>query len=150
MPLFQKSVLRKHLNEQDKKKVAEAYATFTAHFGSTAIQQNIRDAKEEEYQEGFVRDLFVQVLGYTLKPQPDYNFVLEKKNEKDSKKADGAVLKVNLCLAETAEWMSFFAEQKKKAMDLKNEIDKTDKEINRMVYALYELTEEEIKIVEGR
>lgn len=93
MALFQKSVLRKHLNELDKKKVAEAYARFAAHFGSATIQQNIRDAKEEEYQEGFVRDLFVQVLGYTLKPQPDYNFVLEKKNEKDSKKADGAVVK---------------------------------------------------------
>ncbi|MBL0309037.1 MAG: N-6 DNA methylase [Bacteroidetes bacterium] len=93
MALFQKSVLRKHLNEQDKHLVAEAFAKFSAHFGSAAIQQNICDAKEEEYQEGFVRDLFVNVLGYTLKPQPEYNFVLEKKNATDSKKADGAVMK---------------------------------------------------------
>ncbi len=92
MGLFQKSVLRKHINELDKEAVAAAYKKLKAHFGDAAIQQNIRDAKEEEYQEGFVRDLFVKVLGYTLKPQPDYNFVLEKKNEKDSKKSDGAIL----------------------------------------------------------
>ena len=36
-----------------------------------------------------------------------------------------------------------------KVLELKAEIDKTDKEIDAMVYALYELTEEEIKIVEG-
>jgi hypothetical protein len=58
--------------------------------------------------------------------------------------------KVKLSLGETADWMPFFTEQKKKAIDLKNEIDKTDKEIDRMVYELYELTEEEVKIVEGR
>lgn len=34
------------------------------------------------------------------------------------------------------------------ADDLKKEIDKTDKEIDQMVYELYGLTEEEIKIVE--
>jgi hypothetical protein len=34
-------------------------------------------------------------------------------------------------------------------MAIKNEIDATDKEIDKMVYALYGLTEEEIKIVEG-
>ena len=99
MSLFQKSVLRKHLNELDKDRVNAAYAKFKAHFGDAKIQQNIRDAKEEEYQEGFVRDLFVNVFGYTLKPQPDYNFVLEKKNEKDSKKSDGAILQGEAVLA---------------------------------------------------
>ena len=34
------------------------------------------------------------------------------------------------------------------ADDLKKEIDKTDKEIDQMVYELYGLTEEEINIVE--
>jgi hypothetical protein len=32
---------------------------------------------------------------------------------------------------------------------LQTEIEKTDKEIDQMVYKLYGLTEEEIKIVEG-
>lgn len=57
--------------------------TLTAPFS-----KNILNAKEEEYQEGFVRDLFVTVFGYTLNPQPDYNFVLEKKTEADSTKSD--------------------------------------------------------------
>jgi hypothetical protein len=34
-------------------------------------------------------------------------------------------------------------------LDLKAQIEKTDKEIDQMVYALYDLTEDEIKIVEG-
>jgi len=52
-------------------------------------------------------------------------------------------------LSEQAEWMQYFNEQKQKAQTLKAEIDKTDKEIDKMVYELYGLSEEEIKIVEG-
>jgi type I restriction-modification system DNA methylase subunit/REP element-mobilizing transposase RayT len=48
--------------------------------------------KEEEFQEGFIRELFVNILNYTLKPTPEYNIVLEKKNVDDSRKADGAIL----------------------------------------------------------
>jgi hypothetical protein len=47
------------------------------------------------------------------------------------------------------EWMELFEENKKKVVDLKTQIDQTDREIDRMVYALYGLTEEEIAIVEG-
>ena len=92
MPLFQQSVQKKFISDIDKTKLDNAYQQLMAHFANPTIQENIRNAKEEEYQEGFVRDLFVKVLGYVLKPQPNYNFVLEKKNEKDSKKADGAIL----------------------------------------------------------
>jgi hypothetical protein len=42
-----------------------------------------------------------------------------------------------------------FLQQAKQALALKFEIAKTDQEINKMVYGLYGLTEEEIKIVEG-
>lgn len=37
----------------------------------------------------------------------------------------------------------------KQALELKAKIDQTDREIDQMVYELYGLTEEEIKIVEG-
>jgi len=47
------------------------------------------------------------------------------------------------------EWMELFEENKKKALELKSHIENTDKEIDQLVYALYELTEDEIKIVEG-
>jgi hypothetical protein len=56
---------------------------------------------------------------------------------------------VKLSLSEEADWMNYFNEQKQKAQTLKSEIEKTDREIDRMVYELYGLTEEEIKIVEG-
>jgi len=56
--------------------------------------------------------------------------------------------KIKLSLSEEADWMNYFNEQKEKAQTLKSEIEKTDKEIDRMVYELYDLTDEEIKIVE--
>jgi type II restriction/modification system DNA methylase subunit YeeA len=40
-------------------------------------------------------------------------------------------------------------EEAKQALEIKSKIAKTDKEIDRMVYELYGLTEEEIGIVEG-
>jgi hypothetical protein len=57
--------------------------------------------------------------------------------------------KVKLSLKEEAEWEAYFLEEAKQALELESEIDKTDKEIDRMVYELYGLTEEEIGIVEG-
>lgn len=93
MALFQKSVLNQFLKDLDKTKVANAYALFKTHFHNATIQQQIRDSKEEQYQEGFCRDLLVNALGYTLNPQPNYNLTTEQKNETDSKKADGAILK---------------------------------------------------------
>lgn len=57
--------------------------------------------------------------------------------------------RVKLSLSDEAEWEDYFTEQKQKAQTLKSEIDKTDREIDRMVYELYGLTEEEIGIVEG-
>jgi hypothetical protein len=48
-----------------------------------------------------------------------------------------------------SEWLQYFTFQKQKAQTLKAEIDKTDREIDRMVYELYGLTEEEVEILEG-
>ena len=84
MSLFQSAVLEKYLKQQDGDRVARAYAAFTAHFHDPAIQANIRESKEEQYQEGFLRDLFVQVLGYTLNPQAGYELTTEFRNETGS------------------------------------------------------------------
>ncbi len=73
-------------------KLSAAWEKFKIHFHNLTIQQNILNAKEEEYQEGFVRDLFVAILGYTLKPQPDFNLVMEQKSTSDATKSDGAIL----------------------------------------------------------
>ncbi|MEX2411808.1 MAG: hypothetical protein WD607_10665, partial [Candidatus Paceibacterota bacterium] len=57
--------------------------------------------------------------------------------------------KVTLPLKEEAEWMEYFNEQKAKADELKTQIAQTDAEIDEMVYELYGLSEEEVRVVEG-
>ena len=69
-----------------------AWAQYRSYFLNADIQQNIRQSKEEQFQEGFLRELFVRVLGYTLNPSPNYNLITEQKNETNAKKADGAIL----------------------------------------------------------
>jgi type I restriction-modification system DNA methylase subunit len=92
MPLFQASVLKKYLSQQDIAKISSAYAEYSAYFHNSTIQDNIRNSKEEQFQEGFLRELFVTILGYTLNPTPNFNLTTEYKNVKDSKKADGAII----------------------------------------------------------
>lgn len=92
MSLFQKTILRKYLNQQDQTKLADAWQKFQQHFHNPEIQENIRNSKEEQYQAGFLVDLFVKVLGYTINPSAGFNLSTEYKNEKDSKKADGALV----------------------------------------------------------
>ena len=92
MSLFQNNVVKKYTNTLDKKKLDEKWQLFTTIFHNTAKQDNIRNSKEEQYQEGFLRDLFVQILGYTLNPDANYNLISEQKNETNSKKADGAII----------------------------------------------------------
>ncbi len=57
--------------------------------------------------------------------------------------------KIKLSLSEEAEWEDYFEQEKAKAQVIQSEIDKTDKEIDLMVYELYGLTEKEIAIVEN-
>lgn len=93
MSLFQSSVLKKYLSQQDTASVQKAYKKYTKYFHNISIQQNIRNSKEEQFQEGFLRELFVEILGYTLNPAPKFNLTTELKNIKGSKKVDGAILK---------------------------------------------------------
>ena len=90
--LFQKTITKKYLGLIDDKVVSDAWNQFQAYFLDAQIQANIQQSKEEQFQEGFLRELFVKVLGYTLNPSPDFNLITEKKNETNSKKADGAIL----------------------------------------------------------
>lgn len=57
-------------------------------------------------------------------------------------------LKVKLSLSQESEWEEYFLEEKSKAIAIDSEIKNTDKEIDYMVYKLYDLTDEEIKIIE--
>ncbi len=99
MALFQKPVLNKYLKQQDNSVVSKAYKKYTKYFHNPTIQQNIRERKEEQFQEGFLIELFVNVLDYTLAPNPKFNLTTELKNETGAKKADGAILKEGTALA---------------------------------------------------
>jgi len=92
MSIFQKSVINKHLKNLNKKKVEEAYQKFRQNYRPAKIEK-IKQLKEEEYQDGFLREIFVDILGYTLRPDENYDLQREFKNQTDGKKADGAILK---------------------------------------------------------
>lgn len=99
MALFQQSVLQHHLKGQDKDVIAKAYKKYIKYFHSPTIQQNIKESKEEQFQAKFLDELFVNIFGYTLSPQANYNLATEYKNESNSKKCDGAILKDGNALA---------------------------------------------------
>ncbi|HUH43460.1 MAG TPA: hypothetical protein VLZ29_10095 [Sulfurimonas sp.] len=228
MSIFQKSVLKSF--KQDESKIAIRWAEFQKYLSKIDF---IKTVKEEKYQDGFLKDIFENCLGYTLdSTNPnEFNLEREKKNETDAKKADGVIhvdnqivgvieLKAqdtkNLDKIETQafnyhashsnskyiiisnfdelrfyidnktayekfslfsfeyeeyvteytktkklkfadepqeknfkqEWQSLFENDKILTCKLKEEITKTDKEIDEMVYKLYDLIEDEIKIVE--
>ena len=71
------------------------------------------------------------------------NFIIEL--NKAIKKAGGE----KISKIEEMEWMEVFDTKKAEAQTLKAEIDKTDNEIDQMVYQLYGLTEEEITMIES-
>ena len=89
---FQKTIIKKYHSMLPKEQLEEAWQKYQAYFLNSEIQGNILQSKEEQFQEGFLRELFVKILGYTLNPSPDYNLITEQKNETDAKKADGAIL----------------------------------------------------------
>ena len=93
MSLFQSVVVNRYVKELDTQLLSKAWQSYADCFLDPIKQDNIRLSKEEQYQEGFLRDLFVDIFGYTLNPNPNYNLTTEFKNQTSSKKADGAILK---------------------------------------------------------
>ena len=98
MALFQTSVLKSHLALLNPAEVEKAYKKYQKYFWNTTIQENIKIAKEEQYQATFLNEFFVNILGYTLFPNPNSNLTTEFKNEKNARKADGAILKEGTAL----------------------------------------------------
>jgi len=101
-------------------------------------------SEQHKIQSQFLKLLESKFVDLKLTKKLQNWYVLEFKDFlKELQKA-----KIKLSLSEEAEWMQYFNEQKEKAQASKTEIEKTDREIDRMVYELYGLTNEEIKIVE--
>ena len=97
--MFQKSIIEKYLSKLDANLLHEKYEKYCANYKNETKIANIRTVKEEQYQEGFIRDVFCSVLNYTIKPEPDYNILTELKNETKNKnnarKSDGAICEEN-------------------------------------------------------
>ena len=97
--MFQKSIIEKYLSKLDTNLLHEKYKKYCANYKNETKIANIRAIKEEQYQEGFIRDVFCSVLNYTIKPEPDYNILTELKNETKNKnnarKSDGAICEEN-------------------------------------------------------
>lgn len=55
MSLFQKTIVSKYLKTQNQENIHLKWESFKEHFHNSEIQNNIRNSKEEEYQEGFFK-----------------------------------------------------------------------------------------------
>jgi len=88
MALFKDKLLKEY--RQDEGLIAIRWAKFQEFL---AKKEFVKSVKEEKYQDGFLKDVFENSLGYTLDSTDpdDFNLERERKNETDSKKADGAI-----------------------------------------------------------
>ncbi len=82
-------------------------------------------------------DITGKIAGWYTLSFEDFRQALEKQ-------------KINLSLVEQAEWLPYFNEQKQQAEKIHSGLSKTDDEINKMVYDLYGLTDEEIAIIKHK
>jgi hypothetical protein len=57
--------------------------------------------------------------------------------------------KILIPLKQQNEWEEFFNHSQIKCHNITKQISETDRKINQLVYELYELTDEEIKVIEG-
>lgn len=91
--MFQNSVLKKHLATLSATEVDEKYQRLRRYFGNPTKQDAIRELIEIKFQDGFLRALFVDILGYTMEPDEGFNLTREEPNEtKRQEKADGAIV----------------------------------------------------------
>ena len=59
MSIFQKSIVKKHISSENQEVLKAKWNLFTSYFHNVTIQENIYNSKEEQFQEGFLRELFV-------------------------------------------------------------------------------------------
>lgn len=94
--MFQNSVFYQHINNIDKDLLKQNFQAFKTNYQDPAKIEQIKSSNEEQYQEGFLRDIFVNILGYTINPEPNFNLITEKRNEssdkKNTRKADAAII----------------------------------------------------------
>lgn len=119
-----------------------------------------RDAfKSPQYNETQLRreflDPFFNALGWDVENKQGYAEAYKDVIHEDAIKIGGFIKAPDYCFR-IGGTRKFFVEAKKPAVDIKQDaspaiqrqIDATDRQIDQLVYELYGLTEEEIRIVE--
>lgn len=147
MPLFQNSVVSKYLQTLDKTTLDIKWVDFKTYLHNPEIQSNIKNPEEEQFKENLIREISLKILGYSLNPEPNFKLTTEYKK---SKKADVAILFDNKVKAVIEPERTDTTDLGKiETQDFGYKNNQPDKEIDKMVYSLYGLTEEEIEIVEN-
>ena len=57
MQIFQRNILNKYIESLDISMIQDRYMRYSDYFLDPAIQENIHQSKEEQFQEGFLREL---------------------------------------------------------------------------------------------
>jgi len=90
--MFQVTIVKKYISSQNRDELTSNWEIFKNFFNDIGNQSRIRELKEEQFQEGFLDKLFVEVFGYIKKPLENYNLVPELKNPNNSRKVDGGLI----------------------------------------------------------
>ena len=68
--MFNKRILTEYINKQNEKLISKRWANFQEFLSK---KEFVKKVKEEKYQEGFLKDVFENCLGYTLdSTNPNY------------------------------------------------------------------------------
>ncbi|MHA1575167.1 MAG: Eco57I restriction-modification methylase domain-containing protein, partial [Alphaproteobacteria bacterium] len=163
LSLINSKLLSYYVEEQSPKSNNKSYPSFNSKLIKNIPIKDIN----VEAQQPFIEkaDLMLSLNKELQKEKENFlNTLKEEKGiERITKKLDAfydfeydilkkelAKQKVKLALGnENNKWREYFNTSKQKINNIQNQINQTDKEIDKMVYELYELTNEEIEIVEN-
>ena len=90
--MFQNTIVKKYISTQNEDELISKWEKFKGYFHDSGNQNRIRELKEEQFQEGFLKELFVRIFGYIITPNENYNLIPELKNPKDKRKVDGGLI----------------------------------------------------------
>ena len=97
--LIQANVLKSNAKYLENKKddIVIAYNKFQKTLGNPEQQQRIfaKDFRETKYQDGFLREIFVDLFGYLIDPTPNYNMSREQRPIVGASRMDGAIFAEN-------------------------------------------------------
>ena len=135
------------INKSTIEQLPLVYSENQKEFSLKADQMLELNKNLQETKQNFIQELKLEKIPKKLQNFEDLSFddfVKEYTKAKKLKFAD-KLEERNF----KQEWQRLFENDAKLAQDLKSQINQTDKEIDAMVYKLYDLTDDEIKIVEG-